>query len=133
MWFIQLFAAVGMPEFVAPEVMRGDGVSLSADMWSVGIITYLLLSGRSLFRGENDRETLTNIKQGNWTFDEDLFSNYSAEARDFISKLLVYVPGGRLNVEQARQHPWFNILHREPYDPYRMSSDALKNYYNLYK
>lgn len=122
-----------MPEFVAPEVMRGDGVALSADMWSVGIITYLLLSGRSLFRGENDRETLTKIKEGKWVFDEDLFSNYSAEARDFISKLLVYVPGARLNVEQALDDPWFNILNREPYDPYRMSSDALKNYYNMYK
>ncbi|KAE8753087.1 hypothetical protein FOCC_FOCC000010 [Frankliniella occidentalis] len=123
----------GMPEFVAPEVMRGEGVSLSADMWSVGIITYLLLSGHSLFRGENDRETLTKIKEGKWYFDEDLFNNYSAEARDFITKLLAYVPGARLNVEQALDHPWFNILGRTPYDPYRMSSDALKNYYNLYK
>ena len=52
----------GMPEFVAPEIVLGHGVGLAADMWSVGVITYLLLSGRSLFRGRNDMETLDNIK-----------------------------------------------------------------------
>ena len=54
----------GMPEFVAPEVANGDGVSYSADLWSLGIITYILLSGISPFKGNNDRETLTRIKEG---------------------------------------------------------------------
>lgn len=49
----------GMPEFVSPELARGEGVGFSSDMWSVGIITYILLSGHSPFRGANDRETLT--------------------------------------------------------------------------
>jgi serine/threonine protein kinase len=52
----------GMPEFVAPEIILGHGVGYAADIWSVGVITYLLLSGRSLFRGRNDMETLDNIK-----------------------------------------------------------------------
>lgn len=58
----------GMPEFVSPEGAKGDGVDLSTDMWSVGIITYILLSGISPFRGEHDRETLTKIKEGNFNF-----------------------------------------------------------------
>lgn len=49
----------GVPEYVAPEVARGEGVGLPADMWSVGILTYILLSGHSPFRGAHDRETLT--------------------------------------------------------------------------
>jgi serine/threonine protein kinase len=53
-----------MPEFVAPEVASGEGVSFGADMWSVGIITHILLSGHSPFRGANDRETLTRIREG---------------------------------------------------------------------
>lgn len=56
----------GMPEFVAPEVASGEGVSFGADMWSVGIITYILLSGRSPFKGLNDRETLTRVREGKW-------------------------------------------------------------------
>jgi serine/threonine protein kinase len=84
-----------MPEFVAPEVVNGDGVGLAADMWSVGIITYLLLSGHSPFRGANDRETLTSIKEGKYEFKDEWFSNISPEAKDFIQKLLVYNADGR--------------------------------------
>lgn len=55
-----------MPEFVSPEIANGEGVSYGADLWSVGIITYILLSGISPFKGLNDRETLTRIREGNW-------------------------------------------------------------------
>ena len=89
------FCAIGMPEFVAPEVVNGDGVGLPADMWSVGVITYLLLSGHSPFRGENDRETLNRIKEGKYELKDEWFSNISAEARDFINLLLIYQADGR--------------------------------------
>lgn len=54
----------GMPEFVAPEIASGEGVDVNADMWSVGIITYILLSGHSPFKGIHDRETLTRVREG---------------------------------------------------------------------
>lgn len=54
----------GVPEFVSPEGANGLGVNFSTDMWSVGIITYILLSGISPFRGEHDRETLTRVQGG---------------------------------------------------------------------
>lgn len=54
-----------MPEFVAPEIVRGEGVSFPADLWSVGVITHLLLTGISIFRGDDDRATLNNIKEFN--------------------------------------------------------------------
>jgi serine/threonine protein kinase len=85
----------GMPEFVAPEVVNGDGVGLGADLWSVGVITYLLLSGHSPFRGPNDRETLTRVKEGKYDLRYEWFSGISAEAKDFIQKLLVYNADGR--------------------------------------
>ena len=50
-----------MPEFVSPETIKGEGVNLSSDMWNVGVITYLLLTGVSLFRGNNDMETLNKV------------------------------------------------------------------------
>lgn len=54
----------GVPEYVSPECAKGEGVGLGHDMWSVGIITYILLSGMSPFRGERDRETLYRIQEG---------------------------------------------------------------------
>jgi serine/threonine protein kinase len=51
-----------MPEFAAPETVSGDKSGLASDMWSLGVITYLLLSGRSPFRGRDDAETMDKIK-----------------------------------------------------------------------
>ncbi|XP_020711856.2 obscurin isoform X2 [Athalia rosae] len=124
--------AYGMPEYVAPEVANGEGVSYGADMWSLGIITYILLSGISPFRGINDRETLTKIKEGRWEFD-DRWSYISEEGRDFIRKLLVYQIDGRMDVTAALRHPWLNLADKMPADPYRISSENLRNYYDLYR
>lgn len=124
----------GMPEYVSPEIANGDGVGLSADMWSVGIITYILLSGRSPFRGINDRETLTNIKDGKWEFqDFESWSHISSEGKDFISKLLVYSSEGRMDVKTALKHPWLNYANRMPTDAYQIRTDKLKSYYSLYR
>ncbi|KAK3510242.1 hypothetical protein QTP70_031063, partial [Hemibagrus guttatus] len=79
----------GTPEFLAPEVVNYDFVSFPTDMWSVGVITYMLLSGLSPFLGDNDTETMNNILHANWDFDAEAFENVSEEAKDFISKLLI--------------------------------------------
>ncbi|KAL7833386.1 hypothetical protein AOLI_G00283460 [Acnodon oligacanthus] len=79
----------GTPEFLAPEVVNYDFVSFPTDMWSVGVITYMLLSGLSPFLGESDTETMNNILHANWDFDAEAFENVSEEAKDFISRLLV--------------------------------------------
>ncbi|TTK32043.1 Myosin light chain kinase 3 [Bagarius yarrelli] len=79
----------GTPEFLAPEVVNYDFVSFPTDMWSVGVITYMLLSGLSPFLGDNDADTMNNILHAKWDFDAEAFENVSEEAKDFISKLLV--------------------------------------------
>ncbi|XP_071572462.1 protein Obscurin isoform X5 [Temnothorax nylanderi] len=124
--------AYGMPEYVAPEVTNNEGVSYAADMWSVGIITYILLSGISPFRGANDRETLRKIREGKWDFD-DRWKNISNEAQDFIRSLLVYNIDKRMDVRAALAHPWFNYIDSSPPEPYRIPSENLKNYYKLYR
>ena len=92
----------GMPEFVAPETANGDGVGLPADMWSVGVMTYLLLSGISPFRGDTDRETLRRVQAGEINFDPEAFANISGDAKDFIAKLLLFTADSRLTVIQVR-------------------------------
>ncbi|XP_063991059.1 obscurin isoform X2 [Diachasmimorpha longicaudata] len=123
----------GMPEFVAPEVVNGDGVAYAADMWSLGIITHILLSGISPFRGINDRETLTKIKNGNWDFDERWWMHISSEAKDFIKRLLVYTIEDRMDVSEALRHPWLRNLDKPPVEPYKIPSENLRNYYKLFR
>ncbi|XP_033299533.1 obscurin isoform X7 [Bombus bifarius] len=122
----------GMPEYVAPEVTNNEGVSFSADMWAVGIITYILLSGISPFRGNNDRETMLKIREGKWEFD-DRWENISEEAKDFIRSLLMYNADRRMDVKAALAHPWLNYADRLPFDLYKIPSENLKNYYKLYR
>ncbi|XP_071868851.1 obscurin isoform X6 [Bombus fervidus] len=122
----------GMPEYVAPEVTNNEGVSFSTDMWAVGIITYILLSGISPFRGNNDRETMLKIREGKWEFD-DRWENISEEAKDFIRSLLMYNADRRMDVKAALAHPWLNYADRLPFDLYKIPSENLKNYYKLYR
>ncbi|XP_069669104.1 obscurin isoform X4 [Periplaneta americana] len=123
----------GMPEFVSPEIVNGDGVGTGADMWSLGVITYLLLSGHSPFRGINDRETLTRIKEGKYELKDEWFGKISAEAKDFIRLLLVYQADGRMDVHTALKHPWLQLADKIPVDQYKISTEHHKNYYNSYR
>ncbi|KAJ8343674.1 hypothetical protein SKAU_G00310030 [Synaphobranchus kaupii] len=100
----------GTPEFLAPEVVNYDFVSFPTDMWSVGVITYMLLSGLSPFLGDNDAETLNNILHPNWDFDAEAFESVSEEAKDFISRLLIPEKCSRLSATGCMKHSWLNNL-----------------------
>lgn len=100
----------GTPEFVAPEIVNYEPLGLAADMWSIGVITYILLSGASPFLGETKQETLANITAVNYEFDEEFFSNTSDLAKDFIRKLLVKDTRKRLTIQEALSHPWITPL-----------------------
>uniref|UniRef100_A0A2S2PE49 Muscle M-line assembly protein unc-89 n=1 Tax=Schizaphis graminum TaxID=13262 RepID=A0A2S2PE49_SCHGA len=119
----------GMPEFISPEIAKGEGVDLSSDMWSVGVITHLLLTGMSLFRCVNDADTLDRVKSGSYT----LSTKISNLARDFISKLLVINPNDRLDVINALQHPWLQFGEDIPAGTSQINTDSLRNYYNNLK
>ncbi|NXL63493.1 MYLK2 kinase, partial [Chordeiles acutipennis] len=100
----------GTPEFLSPEVVNYEQVSYSTDMWSMGVITYMLLSGLSPFLGDNDTETLNNVLAANWYFDEETFESVSDEAKDFVSNLIIKEKSARMSASQCLQHPWLNNL-----------------------
>nr|XP_031289867.1 myosin light chain kinase 2, skeletal/cardiac muscle isoform X1 [Camelus dromedarius]XP_031289868.1 myosin light chain kinase 2, skeletal/cardiac muscle isoform X1 [Camelus dromedarius] len=100
----------GTPEFLSPEVVNYDQISDKTDMWSMGVITYMLLSGLSPFLGDDDTETLNNVLSGNWYFDEETFEAVSDEAKDFVSNLIVKDQRARMNAAQCLAHPWLNNL-----------------------
>ncbi|XP_007933583.2 myosin light chain kinase family member 4 [Orycteropus afer afer] len=98
----------GTPEFLAPEVVNYDFVSFPTDMWSVGVITYMLLSGLSPFLGDNDAETLSNILACRWDLEDEEFRDVSEEAQEFISKLLIKEKSWRISASEALKHPWLS-------------------------
>ncbi|XP_006860770.1 PREDICTED: myosin light chain kinase 2, skeletal/cardiac muscle [Chrysochloris asiatica] len=100
----------GTPEFLSPEVVNYDQISDKTDMWSMGVITYMLLSGLSPFLGDDDTETLNNVLSANWYFDEETFEAVSDEAKDFVSNLIVKDQGVRMSAAQCLSHPWLNNL-----------------------
>ncbi|XP_026884092.2 myosin light chain kinase 3 [Electrophorus electricus] len=100
----------GTPEFLAPEVVNYDFVSFPTDMWSVGVITYMLLSGLSPFLGETETETMNHILRVNWDFDAEAFENVSEEAKNFISRLLQPAKCSRLSAAGCMKHSWLNNL-----------------------
>uniref|UniRef100_A0AAY4B1Q3 non-specific serine/threonine protein kinase n=1 Tax=Denticeps clupeoides TaxID=299321 RepID=A0AAY4B1Q3_9TELE len=99
----------GTPEFVAPEIVNQTPVSKATDIWPVGVITYLCLTGVSPFAAENDRASLLNIRNYNVAFEERMFADLCREAKGFVIKLLV---ADRLRPEAAEclRHPWFKTL-----------------------
>jgi len=96
----------GTPQFVSPEVIKYEPVTLATDMWSLGVITYVLLSGLSPFLGEENQETFKNVLSGNYSFDEEEFEEITKEAKDFIAKMLILDQSKRMHAAAALYHPW---------------------------
>nr|XP_046177905.1 myosin light chain kinase 2, skeletal/cardiac muscle-like isoform X4 [Oncorhynchus gorbuscha] len=119
----------GTPEFLAPEVVNYDFVSFNTDMWSLGVITYMLLSGLCPFLGDDDNETLNNILACQWNFEEAEFTDISEEAKDFISKLLVINKSWRIGASEALRHPWLSdtVLHHRLHEKKNMCNRSRRS------
>ncbi|EPR60647.1 calcium-dependent protein kinase CDPK2B [Toxoplasma gondii TgCatPRC2] len=100
-----LATKAGTPYYVAPQVLQGK-YTYKCDIWSAGVIMYILLCGYPPFHGDNDAEILAKVKSGKFSFNEQDWKNVSVEAKDLIRKLLTYDPAQRLTAEQALAHPW---------------------------
>nr|XP_033331576.1 death-associated protein kinase related-like [Megalopta genalis] len=101
---------LGTPDYVAPEVLNYEPISLATDMWSVGVLLYVLLTGCSPFGGDTKQETFCNISRCRLDFPDDLFEDVSEDARDLMRKLMVKDPNERLTVIECLQHPWFSTF-----------------------
>ncbi|XP_066998168.2 uncharacterized protein [Anabrus simplex] len=101
---------LGTPDYVAPEVLNYEPISLATDMWSVGVLMYVLLTGCSPFGGDTKQETFCNISLCNLDFPEDLFEDVSEDAKDLMRNLMVKEPSKRLTAQQCLEHPWFNTV-----------------------
>lgn len=101
----------GSPYYVAPEVLhptfrRTGKVWKAADMWSIGVIIFLLVHGFPPFNGESQKQIFAKIKEGRYKISREI--PLSKEVKDLIKKLLVMKPDERLNASQALRHPWIS-------------------------
>jgi len=103
-----LVTSCGTPEYVAPEVITAEGdYDKSVDMWSVGVITYVLLCGFSPFGGSGDASLLfERIIKAEYDFPDPEWTNISEQAKDFIRHLLVKEVDDRWTADQCKNHEW---------------------------
>lgn len=101
----RLSRVVGSSYYVAPEVLK-KSYTEACDLWSLGVIVYMLLSGAPPFYGKNDEAIKASIVQGAYTFPHELFRDVSDDAMAFVSCLLSYSIEYRYTAEQALTHPW---------------------------
>jgi serine/threonine protein kinase len=99
---------VGTPGYIAPEILNKIPYGRPADMWSFGVILYILLGGYPPFHDENQTRLFKKIKNADYVFHTEYWGEISEEAKDLIRRLLTVDMHQRLTVEQALAHPWVN-------------------------
>lgn len=110
-----LRSRVGTPYFCAREVATAETYGSKADLWSVGVVVYEMLSGCKPFEGTGANSVLHAIRDGRYSFPPSHWSTISTDARDFISRLICIDVDRRLSATQALQHPW--IVNEGRHDP----------------
>ncbi|KAF4668452.1 hypothetical protein FOL46_001949 [Perkinsus olseni] len=107
----RLKTKAGTPYYVSPQVLRGE-YNESCDLWSCGVIMYILLCGYPPFHGDTDAEILARVKAGKYSFPDEDWKNVSTDAKDLIRKLLTFDQAQRWTAEQALNHRWIKNLAR---------------------
>ena len=125
---------IGTLLYCSPEVLR-NYYSKECDIWSCGVIMYVLLSGHFPFFGKTEDDITKKILSGKFIFNKKYFSNVSDKAKDLISKCLIYNKNKRITAEEALKHEFFaddinpNNIFEDVIDSKHVLN-AIKNYSN---
>lgn len=104
-----MHATCGTPSYVAPEVLSKDskkGYGREVDLWSIGVILYILLCGFPPFYDEDNSILFNAIRKGDYDFPSPYWDGVTEEAKDLVKKLLKVDPTERLTAQQTLNHPW---------------------------
>lgn len=93
-------------EYAAPEIHQCDMVSTVTDMWSVGVLTYVLLSGLNPFSAETNQQMIDNISNAAYSYEDESFKQVSVESLDFTDRLITKERKHRMTAAEALEHPW---------------------------
>ncbi|KAH9144803.1 hypothetical protein AeRB84_011263 [Aphanomyces euteiches] len=108
----ELTSICGSPDYIAPEILANSSrktkipYGKEVDVWSLGVVTYVLLSGMLPFWGKDNQELFQAIQTGRFSLSSKPWSAVSATAKDFVSSMLVVDPKKRANIEDMLRHPW---------------------------
>jgi len=98
---------VGTPYYIAPEVIMSKH-GPSCDVWSIGVLLYIMLSGFLPFTGESPNKAFAKIIKGSYKMDQTEWSYISEESKDLIKQMLIVDPVLRITADDALNHSWFN-------------------------
>lgn len=115
----------GTPGYVAPEILTGTPYDESADMWSVGVILYILLGGYPPFIDDNQRKLFRKIRKGQYEFHEEYWGPVSDDAKNLISNLLCVNPDERLTASTALQSNWIALASDESLEKNDMGANLI--------
>lgn len=100
--------ACGTPGYVAPEVLKSKEYGPAVDVWSAGVILYILLCGFPPFYHRDTLELYKQIKKGQYAFPDPYWTDISAEAKDLVQRMLTVNPELRFTPDQVLAHPWIS-------------------------
>jgi len=104
---MKMTTACGTPGYVAPEVLKMEGYGKEVDLWSCGVIMYIMLCGFPPFYADNNALLFEKIMRGDFAFLSPYWDKISKDAKDLIRRLLTVDATKRLTASQALTHPWF--------------------------
>jgi len=106
----KLVTSCGTASYAAPEVLMNDPYTQECDIWSIGVVTFILLSAEFPFYGPDEKSIFQSILSMNFNFREEIWgkNKISSEAKDFISKIFVKAKD-RMTAAQCLEHPWFSL------------------------
>ncbi len=97
----------GNPAYMAPELLAGQGdYNEKVDIWSIGVILFVLLAGRPPFDGRNGEEVSRKVKIGSYNLNTPEWAYVSSDAIDLLRKMLAYDPNKRVSAKDAIKHRW---------------------------
>ncbi|KAL3084924.1 hypothetical protein niasHT_035812 [Heterodera trifolii] len=97
---------IGVPQFMAPEIVAGKEYGKAVDMWSVGVILYVLLCGQMPFVGKSG-DVFQQISGGHYSMSGPIWASISDTAKDLLRQLLCVDPNKRTTPEKCLRHDWF--------------------------
>jgi len=124
-----LKTACGTPGYIAPEILSAVGYGPAVDLWSAGVILYILLCGYPPFYNDNDAVLFECILNAKYSFHSPYWDQISEPAKVVIRALLVVDPSTRLTATQAMQMEWFT----KPNTPQKPLSSQLKEELTIFR